>query len=173
MCCKCQIMHKFAPELHNNTNMSKTERLLEIRKIINSHKIGSQEELLEMLNNKGIGYTQATLSRDLRFLKAAKMPDDEKGMIYVLPESFRADATNFSVSGSETPTGFISIEYNSIFAVIKTLPGFASSLAYRIDAMNAFEIIGTIAGDDTVLVISREGIPRSAVVQRLRPLIMG
>jgi len=157
--------------MHKNTIMSKTERLLEIRKIIGSQKISSQEELLEILNSKGMGYTQATLSRDLRFLKAAKMPDDEKGMIYVLPESLKADSVFNPVPDGNTPSGFVTVEYNSIFAIIKTLPGFASSLAYRIDSMNAFEIIGTIAGDDTILVIGREGVPRPALVQSLRPLI--
>jgi transcriptional regulator of arginine metabolism len=153
----------------------KTERLLEIRKIIQTQKIGSQDELLGILNKKGFSYTQATLSRDLKYLKAGKMPDDEKGMVYVLP-----DTTGQNLGSQrnpevqiEQPAGFISVEYTSTtqMAVIKTLPGFASSLAYRIDGMNAFEIMGTIAGDDTILVIGREGIPRPALVQSLKPVL--
>lgn len=155
--------------------MNKTERLLEIRKIIQSQKIGSQEELLGILNDKGFSYTQATLSRDLKYLKVGKMPDDQKGMIYVLPDSTgqHASSSKKQEVQVEQPLGFISVEYTSSnqMAVVKTLPGFASSLAYRIDAMNAFEIIGTIAGDDTILVIGREGIPRPALVQSLRPAL--
>jgi transcriptional regulator of arginine metabolism len=154
--------------------MNKTQRLLEIRKIIQRHKIGSQEELMGLLTKKGFHYTQATLSRDLKFLRVGKMPDNEKGMIYVLPESSSkptSQNTRPNPISSTQSTGFVSIEYNSNMAVIKTLPGFASSLAYRIDGMNAFEILGTIAGDDTILVIGREGIPRPELVHCLRPVI--
>jgi transcriptional regulator of arginine metabolism len=161
--------------LYNYTIMNKTERLLEIRKIIQTKKISSQDELLGILNEKGFSYTQATLSRDLKYLKAGKMPDDEKGMVYVLPDTTGQNPSspgNIEVQVDQ-PAGFISVEYtsNTQMAVIKTLPGFASSLAYRIDGMNAFEIIGTIAGDDTILVIGREGIPRPALVQSLRPML--
>jgi len=152
--------------------MSKTARLLEIRKIIQSSKISSQEELLEILNKRGHGFTQATLSRDLRYLKAIKIPDDEKGMVYILPDTQQKQASqNGPAPLADQPTGFVSVDYTSNMAVIKTLPGFASSMAYRIDAINAFEIIGTIAGDDTLLVIAREGIPRHDLVQCLRPFI--
>jgi len=154
--------------------INKTQRLLEIRKIIQRHKIGSQEELLGLLTQRGFHYTQATLSRDLKFLRVGKMPDNEKGMIYVLPESSQKSTpktTRPNPLSSTQSTGFVSIEFNSNMAVIKTLPGFASSLAYRIDGMNAFEILGTIAGDDTILVIGREGVPRPELVQSLRPVI--
>ena len=155
--------------------MNKTERLIEIRNIIKGQKISSQDELIEILNSKGFTYTQATLSRDLKHLRVGKMPDNEKGMIYVLLDNSTAGQTTSGLMDAPTEpyTGFISIEYtsNSNMAVLKTLPGFASSLAYRIDGLNAYEIIGTIAGDDTVLVIGREGIPRPALVQSLRPVI--
>ena len=153
--------------------MNKTKRLLEIRKIIQSQKIGNQDELLNILNHNGFNYTQATLSRDLKYLRAGKMPDNEKGMIYVLPDTEISSSNTLTDRDTNpgTAVGFISIEYTSNMAVIKTIPGFASSLAYTIDGMKAFEIIGTIAGDDTILVIGREGIPRPDLVQCLRPLI--
>ncbi len=155
--------------MHKYTQMNKAQRLLEIRKIIQDQKIGSQDELLAILNTRGFDYTQATLSRDLKLLKAGKMADPEKGMVYVLPEN--KVVSDSITTPSTTSTGFISIEFNSNMAVIKTLPGFASSFAYRIDGLNAFEIIGTIAGDDTILVIGREGISRPALLQCLRPFI--
>jgi transcriptional regulator of arginine metabolism len=67
--------------------MNRSKRLIEIRSLIKHNKIGSQEELLTKLNMNGYNYTQATLSRDLRLLKAGKIADDEKGQIYVLPGS--------------------------------------------------------------------------------------
>jgi transcriptional regulator of arginine metabolism len=141
--------------------MNRTKRLVEIRSLIKHNKIGSQEELLTMLNKNGYNYTQATLSRDLRLLKAGKIADDEKGQIYVLPGN--EGVTNFNGSElKDTITrGILSIDYTGNMAVIKTLPGFASGIAYKIDGMRAFEIIGTIAGDDTILIIAREGIGRS------------
>lgn len=155
--------------------MNKTQRLLEIRRIIKDQKISNQDELQAILTSKGFHFTQATLSRDLKYLKIGKIPDEEKGMIYVLPETIskKTQETGNKTLTREQSTGFISVEYTSAtqMAVIKTLPGFASSLAYRIDGMNAYEIVGTIAGDDTILVIGREGIPRPALVQSLRPVI--
>jgi transcriptional regulator of arginine metabolism len=153
--------------------MNKTKRLLEIRNIIQGQKIGSQDELLSVLNTRGFEYTQATLSRDLKYLKVGKVSDAEKGMIYQLPDQMitAVSSTSDTAQTNNQPTGFISIEFSANMAVIKTLPGFASSLAYRIDGMNSFEILGTIAGDDTILVIAREGIPRQDVVQCLRPVI--
>jgi transcriptional regulator of arginine metabolism len=93
-------------------------------------------------------------------------------MIYILPEQQIMPAeTNIATPANSRPSGFVSIGFSFNMAIIKTLPGFANSLAYRIDEMKAFEILGTIAGDDTILVIGREGISRPDLVQSLRPVI--
>lgn len=147
--------------IQNIAKMNRSKRLIEIRSLIKQNKIGSQEELLTMLNKNGYNYTQATLSRDLRFLKAGKVADDEKGQIYVLPGSLSEGQSNDNELKEAISRGFLSIDYTGNMAVIKTLPGFASGIAYKIDGMKAFEIIGTIAGDDTILIIAREGIGRS------------
>lgn len=140
--------------------MTKAKRLLEIRRLIINNKIGSQEELLRMLNKNGFNYTQATLSRDLKFLRAGKIADNEKGYIYVLPGEPTERNDSINELKDAVSRGFLSIDYTGNMAVIKTLPGFASGIAYRIDGINAFEILGTIAGDDTILIIAREGINR-------------
>lgn len=111
-----------------------------------------------MLNNNGFSYTQATLSRDLKLLRAGKVADNDKGHIYVLPDEPGDGPARNNELEDNISRGFLSIEYTGNMAVIKTLPGFASGIAYRIDGMKAFEIIGTIAGDDTILIISRDGI---------------
>ena len=116
-----------------------------------------------MLKDNGFSFTQATLSRDLKFLKAGKIADDEKGHIYLLPGNAYDDQRNDNEFKSAVSRNFISIEYSGNMAVIKTLPGFASGIAYRIDRLNAFEIIGTIAGDDTILIIARDGINRQDI----------
>lgn len=140
--------------------MNRTKRLLAIIKLIKNSKISNQEELLSKLNECGFKYTQATLSRDLKYLKAGKIADEEKGKIYFLPGELPEDPSTEDLVTNAVSKGFLSIEYSGNMAVIKTLPGFASGIALRIDGMKAFEIIGTIAGDDTILIIAREGINR-------------
>ncbi len=140
--------------------MNRTKRLLEIRKLIRNNKISNQEELLKMLISNGFKYTQATLSRDLKFLRVGKIADDEKGQIYVLPGDYDDEQIKDNEIKEAVSRGFLSIDYTGNMAVIKTLPGFASGIAYRIDGMKAFEILGTIAGDDTILIIARGGISR-------------
>ncbi len=153
--------------------MNKTKRLLEIKWLIKNNKISNQEELLAMLNDNGFIYTQATLSRDLKYLKVGKIADDEKGQVYVLPgEPSRVKTINNEIEDAVS-RGFLSVDYTGNMAVIKTLPGFASGIAYRIDSMKAFEIMGTIAGDDTILIISREGITRQDLHNVLTTAIPG
>ncbi len=140
--------------------MNKTRRLLKIRTLIKENKISNQEELLELLNHSGFDFTQATLSRDLKLLRAGKIADEEKGLIYVLPDEHKAVPDNEDKLKDAVNRGFLSIDYTGNMAVIKTLPGFASGIAYRIDGLKRFEILGSIAGDDTILIIAREGINR-------------
>lgn len=147
---------------------NKTQRLLAIKKIVGSKKISSQEELLGELKSMGFSYTQATLSRDLRFLKVSKVVDNQGGYMYVIPEQ----ANGNDPSGTSIAlTGFKSIDFSNHLAVIKTLPGFAPSIASRIDISNPYEILGTIAGDDTILIIPREGISNNDVVNALGVLM--
>lgn len=153
--------------------MNRTKRLLEIRRLIKNFKISNQEELLKKLNSNGFNYTQATLSRDLKLLKAGKIADEEKGHVYFIPGELSNDTVNRNELQDAVRRGFLSIDYSGNMAVIKTLPGFASGIAYRIDAMKAFEIIGTIAGDDTILIISRDGINRNDLHSVLTSAIPG
>ncbi len=140
--------------------MNRTKRLLEIRNLIKNNKISNQDELLKKLITNGFNYTQATLSRDLKFLKIGKIADEEKGHIYVLPDDYTDEQLKDDEIKEAVSRGFLSLDYSGNMAVIKTLPGFASGIAYRIDRMKLFEVLGTIAGDDTILIIARDGISR-------------
>ncbi|MBN2520283.1 MAG: hypothetical protein JXB17_07255 [Bacteroidales bacterium] len=148
----------------------RTERLLAIKRIISGYSISSQEELLEKLAEMGFNYTQATLSRDLKFLKVGKVVDERRGYIYVLPET-RVMKDKVEIGQNFQVRGFISLDFSENLAVIKTLPGFAGSIASAIDNLNAFEILGTIAGDDTILVIPREKVMRTDVKNVLTMVI--
>ena len=152
---------------------SKNSRLDSIKMIISSKEIGSQEELLQELAKEGFQLTQATLSRDLKQLKVAKAASMNGNYVYVLPNNTmykRMTEPHFASEMLGQP-GFVSIEFSDNIAVIKTRPGYASSLAYDIDNNHFHEIIGTIAGDDTIMLIVREGCTRTSVKQALAHVI--
>ena len=149
---------------------SRTQRLMAVRKIVESEKITSQEELLEKLADRGHTVTQATLSRDLKFLRAGKVPDNRKNYIYRLSEGETGHVDGNA--GTHYPAnGFISIDFAHHLGVIRTRPGSANSIAYQIDHLEAFEILGTVAGDDTILIIPREEVTKEDVLNVLVPLI--
>ena len=135
----------------------KEDRLDAIKMIISSKEVGSQEEMLNELKNEGFQLTQATLSRDLKQLKVAKAANINGNYVYVLPNDIMYKRPNdLNPSEMLMNTGFVSIEYSGNVAVIKTRPGYASSMAYDIDNTVCKDILGTIAGDDTILLILRE-----------------
>ncbi len=141
---------------------SKTQRLLAIRRLIEKEAVTNQDELLSMLKQEGFEVTQATLSRDLKFLEAGKVPDKEKGYIYVLPRGKQQNRESATM-GNFPLNGFISIEFARDLAVIKTHPGYAQSISAAIDEMDAYEIMATIAGDDTILLIPRDDIGKEDI----------
>jgi len=149
---------------------TRTQRILTVKKIIENQKISSQEELLEILVKGGFKITQATLSRDLKFLRAAKIADASRGYIYFLPSQESEQENLLSVDNFPL-NGFVSVEFAWHLGVIRTLPGYASSIASAIDKLGAYQIIGTIAGDDTILIIPREGATKQDVKHILAGLI--
>jgi len=152
---------------------SKNNRLDAIKMIISSKEVGSQEELLQELIREGFRLTQATLSRDLKQLKVAKAASMNGNYVYVLPNNtmYKRMTDQHSASELLMYNGFISIDFSANIAVIRTRPGYASRLAYDIDTQNFDEILGTIAGDDTILLVVREGSSRDEVVEVLSMVI--
>jgi transcriptional regulator of arginine metabolism len=144
---------------------NRTERLLTIRNIISTKKVSSQEELLSLLEDKGLTYTQATLSRDLKFLKVNKISDNEKGYIYELPDQH--NSPGHELAESYAAQGFVSINFANKLGVIRTLPGYAPSIASLIDQAGPFEILGTLAGDDTILLIPHENVSEQDIINTL------
>jgi transcriptional regulator of arginine metabolism len=133
----------------------KAERLKMIRDILENSKISSQEELREKLEGQGFAITQATLSRDLTALRVIKIPDNEKGYIYTLASEI--SGALLDLEGSSPIHTCKSLAFSGHLAVIKCLPSFAPSVALILDRLNLDAIIGTIAGDDTVLIVIKEG----------------
>lgn len=154
----------------------KKKRLDVIREIINTQKIGCQIELLQPLKDAGIEVTQATLSRDLKQLKIAKVPDASGRYIYTLPKEESINRNNkFTTTFNRHPLvglgGFLSISFSHNMVVIKTSPGYAGSIAYDIDNGCCNEILGTVAGDDTIIVILAEGISHESAYEALSKFI--
>ncbi len=145
---------------------NKTKRLIAIRKLIESERISSQEDILRKLKEIGVEATQSTLSRDLKSLKVGKIPDEQKGYIYVIPGNIQNEQKEEKVAALLTDA-IISLEFSANIAVIKTLPGYANSVTVLIDNENYFEILGTIAGDDTIMIILREGVTRQELLTAL------
>lgn len=142
----------------------KTNRLDAIKMIISSKEVGSQEELLQELNQEGFELTQATLSRDLKQLKVAKAASMNGKYVYVLPNDIMYKRAGEQSAGEMMMNnGFISIQFSGNLAVIKTRPGYASSMAYDIDNRESDTILGTIAGDDTIMLVLREGATPGSV----------
>ena len=136
--------------------MQKTKRLLAIEKIIREARISTQEELLKKLKGKGVSCTQATLSRNLRQLGVGRIPDGSGGYRYSMPDNGRT-MLDSPVKLNIVPVIQEVIEAKGML-IIKTLPGNANNTALFIDNAGRYEIAGTIAGDDTILLIPRDGI---------------
>ena len=141
---------------------NKTKRLLAIRKLIENEQICSQEELLFRLKELNVEATQSTLSRDLKFMRVAKIPHKDKGYIYIIPDSIQNEQTDEKASTIVTD-----IDFSGNIAVMKTLPGYAKAVTVLIDNENYFEVLGTIGGDDTVLIVMREGVTHNELLDAL------
>ena len=152
---------------------NKASRLDSIKIIISTKEVGSQEELLRELEAEGYKLAQATLSRDLKQLKVAKAASTSGKYIYVLPNNtlYKRVSEPHPIPNMPISNGFISLRFSGNIAIIRTRPGYASSIAYDIDNGNISEIIGTIAGDDTIMMVLDEGVTRTEVVRALRRVI--
>ncbi len=156
---------------------ARLQRQVAIRNVINQNTVTSQEQLLMLLKRKGFEMTQATLSRDIKALKIVKTPDSYGKYIYMLPKDMNtAENIGLRDDAKYLADGFVSIDFSSNIAVVKTRPAFASSIASLIDGVKSFEILGTIAGDDTIFLVLREGVEREDVIyflEEIMPTIKG
>ena len=151
----------------------KNNRLEALRLIISSQQLGSQDELLNALQKEGFKLTQATLSRDLKQLKVAKAASMSGNYVYVLPNEtmYKRVSTPNSIREMMKVPGFISIIFSGNMGIIKTRPGYASSIAWNIDNSDIPEILGTIAGDDTIFIVIKEGIKHQEVISALSDFV--
>lgn len=144
----------------------KERRLKLIRKMVRTECVRSQDFLLERLEQEGLSVTQATLSRDMKILEVAKVADGKNGYYYTLPEdSNRLDYRTGFIK--DLQRGLMSIAWSAQMAVIRTRVGQASSVALAMDNLEIEGILGTIAGDDTVMLVASESGSRDAITGQL------
>lgn len=142
-------------------------RLALIEKLVRENVIISQEELLMMMEGAGMKCTQATLSRDLRQLGISRGFDGSGGYRYLLPSGREEAVETLPDNATAAITG---MTWARGLLLISTPPGYASAVAIRIDRAGRYEIAGTVAGDDTILLIPRDSINNEAVEECLRTI---
>lgn len=147
---------------------SKRDRQHAILELIGTREIGSQEDLRQLLAKAGWEVTQSTLSRDLRDLRIARVPTGQ-GVRYVVSDSGAEDATRAPLA-MILPQLFVRLDGVSHMIVLKTVAGGAQTVASAIDRESSTDILGTIAGDDTILMICRSENARERVARRLASL---
>lgn len=152
---------------------SKNGRLQTLRMLILSQELCCQDEVLKALEKEGYKVTQATLSRDMKQLKVAKATSLSGKYFYVLPNETMYKRVSSPKTAAEMllTSGFMSINFSGNMGVIRTRPGYASSLAYNIDNSGIPLILGTIAGDDTIFIVIKDGVRHGDIVAELRNVI--
>ena len=138
--------------------MSKSERHAQILEILRQNRVTSQEALRELLRARGVDATQATLSRDIRELRLVKVPAADGTGHYSLPDEWESTPPLESL----LPTLFLSADGVDHMLVIHTMKGGAQTVAAAIDWEEWPEVVGTLAGDDTILIVLRDpaALPR-------------
>ena len=151
--------------------MSKFDRQGAILRLVQERGLSTQEELAEALRNVGLEAVQATISRDIAQLGLVKVRDQAGRLVYALPGS--ADLDRLSELTSALRRWALSLEPSGNLLVIQTPPGHANALAQAIDQARLPEVLGTVAGDNTIMVIARESITGAAIEQQLRHHLEG
>ena len=171
----CVLLHAISDKYTKCKTIMKVKnnRLEALRLIISSQQLGSQEELLSALQREGFKLTQATLSRDLKQLKVAKAATMGGSYVYVLPNDtmYKRVSTPTTIREMMQMPGFVSINFSGNMAVIKTRQGYASALAWNIDCSDIPQILGTVAGDDTIFIVMKEGVTHQDVIDRLSEVV--
>jgi len=146
------------------------ERLKAVKRAIGQHGVANQEGLLAILTLEGFEVTQATLSRDLKALRVGKVSAPDGSYVYALPEESDRSRDEWI---RDFQRGYLSMESSGNLVVLKTLIGHAQATALALDNFEVAEVLGTVAGDDTILIILRQGCEFAALQRSLLRLMPG
>ena len=148
---------------------NKSIRQIKIREIITNSKVETQEDLVERLNEYNFNVTQATVSRDIKELQLIKVPTPSGAYIYSMPKDRKFHP--LEKLGRYLMDSFVKLDYTENMLVLKTLPGNAQSIGAIIDQLEWEEVVGTICGDDTCLMICRNEEAQKEIRDRIFNLI--
>jgi transcriptional regulator of arginine metabolism len=151
--------------------VSKFDRQGAILRLVQEQRLSTQEELADALRRVGHDAVQATISRDIAQLGLVKVRDEAGRLVYALPGA--ADLDRLSELTSALRRWAVSLDSSANLLVIHTPPGYANALARAIDEAHLPDVLGTIAGDDTITVIAREGVKGAAIERDLRHHLEG
>ncbi|MBU5443014.1 transcriptional regulator ArgR [Paenibacillus sp. MSJ-34] len=149
--------------------MMKGQRHVKIREIIMNRDIETQDELVDALRNAGYQVTQATVSRDIKEMQLIKVPLENGNYKYSMPTDQRYNPVQKLKRA--LVDNFVHIDYTENLVVMKCLPGTANSIAVLMDNLEWEEIMGTICGDDTMLIICRNKENSGKIVNQIMDLI--
>ena len=145
----------------------KLSRQEKITELINTLDIGTQDELCSLLNNMGYKVTQATVSRDIKSLGLRKIPTD-KGQKYALPAAVGSEKEKYLRIFSD---GLVRFDQAANLVVIKTISGMAMAVAAAIDELELSQIVGSIAGDDTIMCACRSEQDAALLINNFQTLL--
>lgn len=149
--------------------MMKVKRRAKIVEIISNHRVETQEELADRLNQEGFKVTQATVSRDIRDLRLTKVPTSDGKQKYAVLQGEQGGLSEKYIR--ILCDGFVSMDMAQNILVIKTVSGMAMAVATALDAMNMQELVGTIAGDDTIMCAVRSVDDTILLMEKIRKLL--
>ncbi|TMW73740.1 transcriptional regulator AhrC/ArgR [Alteribacter natronophilus] len=149
--------------------MNKGQRHIKIREIITNNEVETQDDLVSFLRNAGFNVTQATVSRDIKELHLVKVPMIDGRYKYSLPADQRFNP--LQKLKRALMDSFVSIEHTNNMIVMKTLPGNANAVGALIDNLDWNEVLGTICGDDTILIICRAESDTEPVSERFLEML--
>ena len=146
----------------------KVKRHNKIMEIIENYNIETQEDLIDKLRSAGYDVTQATISRDIRELKLVKVMCETGNYKYVLPKPGEQDGRHLYSKALSGSIKSVESALNDI--VIKTYPGLANAVAAGIDSMHEHDILGCVAGDDTIIIIAHSAESAANICKRIRKI---
>ena len=146
---------------------NRQEKLLEV---ISRYEIDTQDELIAILRDNGYEVTQATISRDIRELKITKMPTGKGTYRYVLPKRAEKGGISSMKLGTTLLDSIVSVDFACNIVVLKTYAGLANAVAAGIDHMNLHQVLGCVAGDDTIMLVTRDAETAEQIADRIRKL---
>ncbi|MCL2495785.1 MAG: arginine repressor [Clostridiales bacterium] len=149
--------------------MIKNRRQKLIREIIEQKNIETQCQLTEELHKHGLHVTQATISRDIKEMGLIKVASGDNSFRYNFPPGL-LPGNSFDRAKRMLRDNLLKLEISNFIIVIKTLPGAAQGVAFCLDGLNWKEIAGSVAGDDTVLLVLREGVDPQKTAENLHNL---